>query len=615
MNNNNITNNNLSWIGSTHIDNNKITSNFILTTSNILETHSSNFTLATSNILQSNSSNFTNALRYDVNKWINEKTDELIPNLNVINTYISNSNIGGYINFWTKDSQKLYTRINQNGKLQIYHDYDIGRPNLNTKWYEVEDILMDYLFNIVIINAGAIATGVKFDTIDGQLQTHTAQILTLFDGIVLINIELTKHEELIDYLFTELDFSRYTYFNGLPDTTTIVNAMRQNIQSVSRINSYVQNLISSGVLIGLIGGAIGLIISNEKENERLHQLYNKINDPKSEIRFLNTTDKNNLINEVNQAFSNNAFSYNSNLCNLGMLNGFINSNMTTAQTIPNISTNSITYNGVEISNGFLKKNDGGTIYKPIAISASTSGSPSIGYFGNSTGERYILQPSTTTTDYPCSLGIDLNSKSLWFSASSNYKYDWYIGGSNLLSLNSNNLNFPNGNINASNVQISGTDIKTYTQNTIIYNSPNVCKKFGFQATCSTSIIMPDALTYYKYDIDLRNYTQTKTVANPNTPYRIFTIKIFLASAYFEYFSGVPNVLSYEIYMSNESQAGGGGGYAGINICALGSPQNYNLNSILPNVLSLLRTGDFNYLSVICRSSGALFNVIIEDLIY
>ena len=121
MNNNNLynTNNSPLWIGSTHNDNYKTTSNFILTTSNILESHSSNF---------------TNALRYDVNKWINEKTDEIIPNLNVINTYISNSNIGGYINFWTKNSQKIYTRINENGKLQIYHDYDIGRPTINTKW-------------------------------------------------------------------------------------------------------------------------------------------------------------------------------------------------------------------------------------------------------------------------------------------------------------------------------------------------------------------------------------------------------------------------------------------------------------------------------------------------
>ena len=202
----------------------------IIETSNILESHLS----ITSNVLELHSTNFTNALRYDVNKWVNEKTDEIIPGTSTTNTYVSNSNIGGYIKFWTKDSEKVFTRINQNGKLQIYHDYEITRPNLNTKWYEVEDILMDYLFNINLLNAGAVATGVKFDIIDGQLQTHEGQILTLYDAIILLNVEVTKHEELIDYLYTELDFTRYEYFNGLPDTATIANAIRQNIIKVSR---------------------------------------------------------------------------------------------------------------------------------------------------------------------------------------------------------------------------------------------------------------------------------------------------------------------------------------------------------------------------------------------
>jgi dTDP-4-dehydrorhamnose reductase len=98
------------FIGTTHLDASKITSNFILATSNILEqhisvsnlnnsnftlatsnileTHSSNFTLATSNILETHSSNFTNKLRADVNKWINEETELT----NVVNTYIYNKN-------------------------------------------------------------------------------------------------------------------------------------------------------------------------------------------------------------------------------------------------------------------------------------------------------------------------------------------------------------------------------------------------------------------------------------------------------------------------------------------------------------------------------------------
>ena len=110
---------NNNFIGSTHIDTFKSTSNLILSTSNILEQHiaysniatsnileqhisysntnCSNFILATSNILETHSSNFTNALRYDVNKWINEE----IELTSIINTYIYNKNYLGEIKFLT----------------------------------------------------------------------------------------------------------------------------------------------------------------------------------------------------------------------------------------------------------------------------------------------------------------------------------------------------------------------------------------------------------------------------------------------------------------------------------------------------------------------------------
>ena len=58
-----------------------------------------------------------------------------------------------------------------------------------------------------------------------------------------------------------------------------------------------------------------------------------------------------------------------------------------------------------------------------------------------------------------------------------------------------------------------------------------------------------------------------------------------------------------------------GGLAGINICAVGLPQNYYLNSVLPTIFSIMRTGDFNYLSVVSKTNGANLNCIIEDLLF
>jgi hypothetical protein len=174
----------------------------------------------------------------------------------------------------------------------------------------------------------------------------------------------------------------------------------------------------------------------------------------------------------------------------------------------------------------------------------------------------------------------------------------------------------NGVANATTLKQGGQDITVISSNIVINQTPNVQKKFMFTGTCSSSMLMPDGITYFAYDIDLRNYTQLKYAPNPNTPYRIFKIKVFFGSVYFGYLTNTkPNVLSYEVYMSNESQAGGGGiGSAGLNVCALGYPENVILNSISPTQLSLV-CGDFNFVTVLSRVNGSVFNAIIEDCLF
>jgi hypothetical protein len=128
--------------------------------------------------------------------------------------------------------------------------------------------------------------------------------------------------------------------------------------------------------------------------------------------------------------------------------------------------------------------------------------------------------------------------------------------------------------------------------------------------------MPNGITYFKRDLDLRNYTQTRTIPNPNTPYRIFTIKIWIASGYFGYFTNLkPNVLSYEVYMSMQTQGGGGGlGSAGLNITAIGYPENYQLNNVCPTQISLV-CADFNFVSVLSTVNGTVFNCLITDELF
>ena len=115
MNNNNGIYTN-TFIGTSHLDSYKSTSNFIINTSNILENHLSNTSnnlenhlSNTSNFLNSNSSNFTTTTsnlilgRYDpLIRQINEEIITPIGSIETYNTYITNSNIVGEIRFWCK---------------------------------------------------------------------------------------------------------------------------------------------------------------------------------------------------------------------------------------------------------------------------------------------------------------------------------------------------------------------------------------------------------------------------------------------------------------------------------------------------------------------------------
>jgi hypothetical protein len=165
----------------------------------------------------------------------------------------------------------------------------------------------------------------------------------------------------------------------------------------------------------------------------------------------------------------------------------------------------------------------------------------------------------------------------------------------------------NGSISASDIKITGTLTAP------IINNPNILHKYGISFICSTSITV-NSITYYKYDINLTSYTKT-LLNGSSTPYRIFRIKIFNNNLYFQNFTNnLPNILNYEIYMSNNSTTGPNGEQSGINICAIGSPENYYLSNILPTNNTLIRTNNFDYLSVISVSNNITYQAIIEDLL-
>ena len=134
---------------------------------------------------------------------------------------------------------------------------------------------------------------------------------------------------------------------------------------------------------------------------------------------------------------------------------------------------------------------------------------------------------------------------------------------------------------------------------------------------------PNGLIIYNrlhYFLNTKNLIST--IDNNSVCYRSFNIKCFLSHCDFETVNiGVPNILQYDIYMSSNPimQACSPAiatPKSGLNVCAIGTPENYNLNNILPTYFTLLRNSSaeycFNYLSLVSPSSNLVVSYIIED---
>jgi hypothetical protein len=135
--------------------------------------------------------------------------------------------------------------------------------------------------------------------------------------------------------------------------------------------------------------------------------------------------------------------------------------------------------------------------------------------------------------------------------------------------------------------------------------PNLNKKNGFTINCSNAVTL-SGTSYYKYDINLANYSKMLYLDEAsNLPYRTFSIKCMPVSGIFSS-NGNPNIIQYDIYISSNISSGTS------NVCAIGVPQNINLNQIpTSSSLFLLETTYFNYISVI-SATAANINCIIED---
>ena len=162
-------------------------------------------------------------------------------------------------------------------------------------------------------------------------------------------------------------------------------------------------------------------------------------------------------------------------------------------------------------------------------------------------------------------------------------------------------------INDSTTSIINTDtLKTE----ILNNQPNVQKKYGFKCICDNPIVLNNQ-TYYKHDVNLSLYIKSKIDSIDVNPYRIYSIKCFSTSAIFNNNipNKPPNILQYDIYTSHILNTNS------INICAIGFPSNYYLNKITAGDIFLLKTNNYNFISILSRTNNLSISCIISDFLF
>ena len=107
------------------------------------------------------------------------------------------------------------------------------------------------------------------------------------------------------------------------------------------------------------------------------------------------------------------------------------------------------------------------------------------------------------------------------------------------------------------------------------------------------------------------YIKSKKTPDDINNYKIFGIKCFSSDGVYNTMirNKPPNILQYDIYSSYDTIT------SNINICAIGFPSNYYLNKITAGDIFLLKTSNYNYISILSKTKDLSISCIISDFLF
>lgn len=279
----------------------------------------------------------------------------------------------------TNGNYAYSVKIDKDGKLYVYHLYDVLNPTMGAGWYDVEKEIANAIFNTIQTNIQFLAIEGEIVVLTGAIATNqtnfnnfknltNASLIKVSDSLEVIgnSFQALTTEATTDAIF-RASGSISAYVNNsralFSVQRTFIDQMRVGLGNVA--NVVTNPFLVAGV--GVTAGLLGMILGNNSFN------YNDRFDTNSNGDF--TLDETTRA-EVRTSNYSNMLGYTSNfltdLSNANITFGFINSNVTTSQFIPTLKSDKVMLGNITTPNASYQMEMTGDLNTNMLYINSTS---------------------------------------------------------------------------------------------------------------------------------------------------------------------------------------------------------------------------------------------------
>ena len=295
------------------------------------------------------------------------------------NLYLNNPITDGEIRIKVKNndnnpnySQDHRVRITKDGKLQVYHVYNPFTPNYPSGWYDISDEIVGVKFNSDLQQIEITALSGTVAVIQGQITDIYATLTTILTALGNVNNGLTGTQKLLydnDVLnkdFFDLVENRTTNYDNLMEHfvgSGQANSVRQRAletrATIANSVATATGIYGTGLQFGvpIVAGLIGSFYALQ-EDRNIYNASSNISNVNFEITPSQRRQllQSNLITSVS-----NMINLTSNLSNMSLEQGFINSNITDTQLVPSLKSNKVLLGNITTPNASYQMEGTGDI--------------------------------------------------------------------------------------------------------------------------------------------------------------------------------------------------------------------------------------------------------------